>query len=478
MTRSRQLILNGIKLLDDLEKGLYRKNNILGRLSKKDHDDLTGHDDMESEFDEIILPTDDDLFDKKMISINISNTISIMNKFPNALLLQESIFNSSPKKPDTEPPKEIVAMDTESPDTEPADIWSVLDQIKKENESESFDLLTTESDANDTAIDTEDSTICRGCKAKNSLVENQHTSGIECSVCGLVNEELFDYGPEWRQYNNDDNRGDGVNRCGCPSNFFFPKSSQGTIMGGSSNSRLKRKQKWNCMVYKERSLNQVFEYISQIGSKNNIPKIIIDSAKIFYKKISDCKHKNGNNVGKQIIIRGENRLSIIAACVFKACEVNKSPRSVKEIADFFGLEEKKVTKGNKQFEKIMKNADDNTLMLDQFKTTTPEDYIRRHCTKLKINKSDTDLAVRIAHNCCKMKLASDHNPQSIAAGSILVMVEYRDLNIEKKEIAKLFGTSDVTISKIYNKIAPYVKALVIDDAAAIEYLIKKLKVNG
>jgi transcription initiation factor TFIIIB Brf1 subunit/transcription initiation factor TFIIB len=230
------------------------------------------------------------------------------------------------------------------------------------------------------------------------------------------------------------------------------------------------------MVYKERSLNVVFEQITQICSKNNIPKIIVDTAKILYKKISDCKHKNGNNIDKQIIIRGENRISIIAACLFRACEMNKNPRNVKEIAEMFGLEEKKVTRGKKQFDKIMKNVDDNSLRLDQMKTNTPEDFIRRHASKLKISKNNTDIAVRIAHNCCKMKLASDHNPQSIAAGSVLLMVNYRDLDIEKKRIAKLFGTSDVTVSKIYNKIAPFVDALVDDDAT--NHIIEKFKING
>ena len=117
----------------------------------------------------------------------------------------------------------------------------------------------------------------------------------------------------------------------------------------------------------------------------------------------------------------------------------------------------------------MKNADDNSLFLDQFNPSTAEDYIRRHCLKLKISKSDTEIAVRISHNCCKMKLASDHNPQSVAAGSILLMVQHSNLNIDKKDIAKLFGTSDVTIGKIYNKIVPYIDALVNDSSNRLSY---------
>ena len=134
-----------------------------------------------------------------------------------------------------------------------------MDQLKKDNNSETLDMLTTESDVEPDHVKKTGnifkSKICKGCDAIGSLIEDEHSSVLVCKKCGIVNEELLDHGPEWRQYNNDDNRGDTVGRCGCPSNFFFPKSTQGTIMSGSSNSRLKRKQTWNSTVYKERTLN-------------------------------------------------------------------------------------------------------------------------------------------------------------------------------------------------------------------------------
>lgn len=494
MLNRSNILINGLKELNAIEKGTYNNkyrkepirlpqikfnSDILLFLEKYDkytnHDDFQDHDDMESEFDDLIILASDDIFDKNEINI-ISSRNLIINSFPNALLLEESVTDKkdqitiSPKINDNIIKKEET-------------IWDIIDKIKEENDSDILDLLTTESDVqSDTNDGLNDCTnsilekVCKGCNNKGTLIEDQRTSVIVCSDCGMINEELFDYGPEWHQYNNDDNRGDGVSRCGCPSNYFFPKSSQGTIMIGIGSNRLKRKQKWNSMVYKERSLNIVFEYISEYCSKKNIPRIIIDSAKILYKRLSDCKHKSGATAGKQIIIRGENRLSVIATCVFKACELNKSPRNVREIAEIFGLDDKKITKGIKKFNQIMKNADDNDIIMNQFDTNTAEDYIRRHCPKLRINKQNTDLAVKIAQNCCKMKLASDHNPPSIAAGAILVMVQYLNLDVEKKNIAKLFGTSDVTIGKIYNKVAMYVDALVDDEAT--EYLINKFKING
>lgn len=318
-------------------------------------------------------------------------------------------------------------------------------------------------------------TACKGCLERGTLTEDQHSSTIVCSSCGMVNEEILDYGPEWRQYSNDDNRGESNNRCGGPSNYFFPKSTQGTIMVGINNSRLQRKQKWNSMVYKERSLNNVFEIITKVCVANKIPKIIIDTSKILYKHFSDHKHTTGVNIGKQIIIRGDNRKSIIAACVLKACTLCNDPRNSKEIAGFFGLMDKKVTKGSKQFNKILEDLDNNPHIVDNYYNNITEDYIRRQCPKLKIDPEDTQLAVKIAYNCCKLKLASDHNPQSIAAGSILLMVQYRRLRIDKKTIAKLFVTSDVTVGKIYKKIYPFATALV--DSDATDFLIKRFNIS-
>lgn len=444
MSTFKEIALCGLKDLENIENGIKTASlldgimkNILEWINTC-HDDLLDHD------------------DSKVIS-----------NFPNALLLEAVCEKIKPKITDPIPKEKKESED-------PEDIWNILEKIKEENNSESLDSLTTESEY---VPPINKDRICKGCNTSGKLVEDQHTGVIVCLKCGMMNEELLDHGPEWRKYNSDDNRSEGIGRCGCPHNFFFPKSCQGTIMTGTSNSRLRRKQKWNSTIYKERSLKGVFEFISNVCSKNNIPKIIVDSAITLYKMISDSKHKTGSNTGKQIIIRGDNRTSIIASCVFKSCEINKNPRSIKEIATYFELDEKKITKGNKQFDRIMKNVEDNEIILEQMASnTTAEDYIRRHSFRLKINKNDMDMAIKISNNCCKMKLVSDHNPRSIAAGSIFTMANYLDLNIERKQIAKLFGTSDVTIGKIYNKLIPYIDALTNDEAT--DYLIKRFKING
>lgn len=404
--------------------------------------------------------------DEKM-KVDIKSA-ELIKRCPNAYLMQSPVDNDEKKEEE-----EVIEIEEEN--DEPEDIFSILEQLENANAIDDFENLSSEKKTVTNQI-VSSKKVCFACNAVNTLIEDLTTSSLICTNCGVENETLLDQGPEWRQYNNDDSRGEGMNRCSCPSNPYSPKTSMGTIMVGLGSSHLKRKQKWGTMVYKERSDNTVFELINNVCTNNNVPKIIADTASFLYKKISDSKHSRGTNEGKKIIIRGRNRTSIIAACVFKACQQHKLPKSMEEIGSMFGLDDKKVSKGKKQFDKIIKNSKNTDIFIEQLKSVTPEDYIRKYCPKLHINQGDIELAVTIVNNCIRMKLASDHNSQAIAAGVVILMANYVSLNLDKKEVIKIFKTSDVTVTKIYNKIEKYVEGLASDEAT--EYLIKTFKING
>jgi hypothetical protein len=75
-----------------------------------------------------------------------------------------------------------------------------------------------------------------------------------------------------------------------------------------------------------------------------------------YKNISDCKHMSGKNKDKPTIIRGKNRISVIAACIHNACRKKDKTRSPKEIAELFGLKYTEITKGCKIFQRLAKSG--------------------------------------------------------------------------------------------------------------------------
>ena len=103
----------------------------------------------------------------------------------------------------------------------------------------------------------------------------------------------------------------------------------GTKIGGNKYISIKKILEWNRMVYREHALLQVNNYIEFICDNNNIPKNIRDNAQILYKKINDSKHLRGKNKDKQVIVRGLNRHSLIAACIYHGAELQGVPRDQK-----------------------------------------------------------------------------------------------------------------------------------------------------
>ncbi|AYV76042.1 MAG: transcription initiation factor IIB [Terrestrivirus sp.] len=310
--------------------------------------------------------------------------------------------------------------------------------------------------------------ICPFC-LNPSILEDGVNGIIVCTnnLCGQVIDVLLDQNPEWRQYEDD---GTNNARCAMPINQLLPQSSLGTSISGNYKSRLKTLQTWGAMPYRERSLNNVFKKIHELCQKGNIIKCIEDDAKIYYKTISDCKHIIGKNKGKHIIIRGKNRASLIAACVFFACRRNGKTRTPKEIADLFGLKYTEITKGCKNFMKLMKIRDMGLAN----NTSQPEHFVIRFCNELKLSKALTDQVIQIAKNIRKLNIASVHTPSSTATCSILLMAEINKIRtITKKRLAQKFNVSEVTISKAYNKIEMYRKALIDDNLT--EILVKKIE---
>jgi transcription initiation factor TFIIIB Brf1 subunit/transcription initiation factor TFIIB len=119
-------------------------------------------------------------------------------------------------------------------------------------------------------------------------------------------------------------------------------NNNSNICDEENHNESERRLKWNSMTCREITLNHDREFISEICSKNNIKKIVIDDAKLLYKEFIDYDRENLTKKPRHLIIRGNYKLSIIAACIFIACKKNDEHLSTKEIAEIFNLEEKRI----------------------------------------------------------------------------------------------------------------------------------------
>jgi transcription initiation factor TFIIIB Brf1 subunit/transcription initiation factor TFIIB len=339
------------------------------------------------------------------------------------------------------------------------ELWDIFDRVSKEvrKDDENIDSVTDTSSIEN---------ICMECESDNIIFEQSSGSYI-CKDCGNMICHYIDKSPEWNTF---DDNGTEATRCGAPTNIFLPQSSLGTKIGGKGATRIKMLQKWNQMPYKERSLYQVIKEIESRCEKYNIPKSVIDNAKILYKHVSNSKiNRKGNDSDKSIIIRGINRQSIKGACVYYGAKLQKFPRSAKEVASIFEISLSQLTKGCRKFIEILRI---NPLNIN-LENSHMDDYIERYSIKLKLNKNHIEDAKKISRNIIKLDLATNHQPLSIAAVSMIIMIQFYKLNITRKSISDMFEISDVTTSKVYKKIEKYQQVLL--DDKLVEDIVKIMK---
>jgi len=266
--------------------------------------------------------------------------------------------------------------------------------------------------------------------------------------CGILYKDIVDQSAEWRFYGADDNQHSDPTRCGLPINPLLKESSYGckVICPNSSSYEMKKIRRytdWQSMPYKEKSQYDEFQRITILAQQSGIPKLIIDDAMIYHKKLSEAK-----------TFRGCNRDGIVAATIYISCRVNNYPRTAKEIAAMFFLDNTSATKGCKNASTIINelehSMDNNDKTL--FSKTTPSSFIERYCSKLGINAELTKVCKFIAMIIEKKDLIPENTPHSIAAGIVYYVAQSCNLNICKKGVNIVSEISEVTINKCFKKL--------------------------
>lgn len=306
------------------------------------------------------------------------------------------------------------------------DIWKMFNESDKEKSSNII--------------------ICISCESKYLISDK---GNIVCKDCGTINEHIFDQNPEWVY--NDDGKNEGSIRCGAPINYYTPNSSLSTVIvdrNRNKYTKIIKLHSWNQQPYDERSRNDVNQMIEEKCKSNIISKAVAENAKYLYKKISEIKHKSGINQGKKIIIRGKNRKSIIAACVFNGAQVQKQPLSLKNIASIFEIDVTQITQGIAKLEELL----DDEPLLKNNDVIDPGKFIISYYGKLGLHRDYIPISITISEYLSHDDIVSNHQPVSIAAGIILLISKIYNLDINKKKISSTLNISEVTINKIYNKI--------------------------
>ena len=290
--------------------------------------------------------------------------------------------------------------------------------------------------------------ICERCEFKLAISDEGF---LVCTNfnCGIIYKDMVDQSAEWRYYGADDNKHNDPTRCGMPINPLLEESSYGcTVLSNGPMSyemrKIRRYTKWQSMPYKEKSQYDDFQVITTMAQNAGVPKMIIDDAIRYHKKISEY----------ETTFRGDNRDGILAASIYISCKINKYPRTAKEIADIFNLDVTCATKGCKNAVSIINNIEKDVINKDKtlFCKIKPEDFIERFCSKLNINNELTKVCKFISTKIEQLDLMPENTPHSIAAGIIYFISQNCNLSISKKDVKNISEISEVTINKCFKKL--------------------------
>jgi transcription initiation factor TFIIB len=292
-----------------------------------------------------------------------------------------------------------------------------------------------------------DGVICRLCKSVLIITEDGFPT-CTSPTCGVIYRDTLDYSPEWRFYGGDDKNGNDTTRCGNPINPLLIESSFGCkiICGSRSSYEMKKMRKWTewqSMPHKEKSLYEEFQFITTMAQNAGIPKIFIDDAMSIHKDISEQK-----------MFRGLNRDGIKAASIYISCRLNGCPRTAHEISEIFFLDKISATAGCSTAVNILHNIerDLDPSLQTNLGLTTPSSFIDRYCSKLNMGEKSTILAKFVVLKVEKNNIITDNTPHAIAAGVVFFIAKNCNLNINKLDIKKVCGISEVTVNKCFKKL--------------------------
>jgi transcription initiation factor TFIIB len=296
------------------------------------------------------------------------------------------------------------------------------------------------------------------CDSCSSIVCLTDDGFLTCTnqKCGIVYKDILDHGAEWRYYGADDNQSSDPTRCGMPVNPLLVESSYGckVLCDGATSyemRKFRRYTEWQSMPYREKSQYDEFQCITIIAHNGGLPKIIVDEALRYHKKISEFK-----------TYRGLNRDGIILASTYIACRKHGCPRTIKEIATIFNLDNTSATRGCKNAITIINEIEHEMANSDKtsFSKTKPEAFIERYCSRLNINSELTKVCQFVATRIDKNNLIPENTPHSIAAGIIYFVSQTCNLNVSKKDVNRITEISEVTINKCYKKLEQLTDSLI------------------
>ena len=295
---------------------------------------------------------------------------------------------------------------------------------------------------------------CPECESSR-LMRDYECAEIVCMGCGfVVAAKLTDQGPEWRAFN-DEQRAKRA-RAGAPLTFtihdkglstmidWHDRDVYGKRIAPSQKAQIYRLRKWQRRIRvsdaTERNLAFALSEISKISNNLNLPKNILETASVIYRKAV-----------KKRLIRGRSIQGVTAAAIYVACRQCGLARTLDEISQASAVNKKEV---GRSYRFLLKQLN---YFIPPVKTSQ---YISKFSNQLTLQGTAEEIAHSILVTAKELKLTSGRGPAGIAAAASYIASVLTGERKTQREIAEIAQVTEVTIRNRYKELVERIQFMV------------------
>jgi transcription initiation factor TFIIB len=287
---------------------------------------------------------------------------------------------------------------------------------------------------------------CPEC-GSNHLSKDYSRAELVCRNCGFVlDENMIDQGPEWRAF--DSEQREKRARTGAPMTYTIHDKGLSTMIGWKNRdsygksiptknrAQIYRLRKWARRIRisnaTERSLAIAFSELDRMASSLSLPRTVRETAAMIYRKAALKK-----------LVRGRSIEGVITAALYAACRQCHVPRTLDEISNIAHISRKEI---GRTYRYVSRELGLKLL------PTSPEDYISRFCSELKLSGDVRAKTLEILKEAAHRELTSGRGPTGMAAASLYIASVLCGERRTQREVADVAGVTEVTIRNRYKEL--------------------------
>lgn len=279
------------------------------------------------------------------------------------------------------------------------------------------------------------------------LMRDYECAEVVCMDCGfVVAAKIADRGPEWRAF--DDEQRAKRTRVGAPLTYtihdkglstmidWHDRDIYGKSLSPGQKAQVYRLRKWQRRIRvsdaTERNLAFALSEITKIANNLNLPKNILETASVIYRKAV-----------KERLIRGRSIQGVTSAAIYLACRQCGLARTLEEIAQASNVNKKEV---GRSYRFLLKELNYSIPPLK------PSQYVTKFSSQLTMQGKVEEIAHKILSAAKELKLTSGRGPTGIAAAASYVASVLTGERKTQREIAEIAQVTEVTIRNRYKEL--------------------------